>query len=67
VLLSREQFERQRASSSFGRFIAEQGFHRPKARFLRRRKTDEFDDDDDDDVLLFFVLETRWTRKRGAS
>jgi hypothetical protein len=66
VLLSREQFERQRASS-FGRFIAEQGFHRPKARFLRRRKTDEFDDDDDDDVLLFFVLETRWTRKRGAS
>jgi len=66
VLLSREQFERQRASS-FGRFIAEQGFHRPKARFLRRRKTDEFDDDDDDDdVLLFFVL-TRWTRKRGAS
>jgi len=66
VLLSREQFERQRASS-FGRFIAEQGFHRPKARFLRRRKIDEFDDDDDDDVLLFFVLETRWTRKRGAS
>jgi len=67
VLLSREQFERQRASS-FGRFIAEQGFqNRPKARFLRRRKTDEFDDDDDDDVLLFFVLETRWTRKRGAS
>jgi hypothetical protein len=57
VLLSREQFERQRASS-FGRFIAEQGFHQPKARFLRRRKTDEFDDDDDD-VLLFFVLETR--------
>jgi len=64
VLLSREQFERQRASS-FGRFIAEEGIHRPKARFLRRRKkTDEFGDDD---VLLFFVLETRWTRKRGAS
>jgi hypothetical protein len=34
---------------------------------LRRRKIDEFDDDDDDDVSLFFVLETRWTRKRGAS
>jgi hypothetical protein len=65
VLLSREQFERQRASS-FGRFIAEEGIHSPKARFLRRRKTDEIDDDDDD-VLLFFVLETRWTRKRGAS
>ena len=62
MLLSREQFERQRASS-FGRFIAEEGIHRPKARFLRRRKTDVVDDD----VLFFFVLETRWTRKRGAS